>query len=516
MLSTSIVIFREILEIAIIISVVMVASKELEHRNRWVSIGVAAGILGSAIVAIFAQSIANAAEGMGQEFFNATILLTAALVIGATALWMSKHARQLTAHLRHISNEVIQGNMPLYSIAVVIALAILREGAEIVLFTHGMIASGQSLTSILAGSALGFAAGSSVGAAMYFGLLKISPKHVFGVTTWLLIFLCAGMAATAAKYLVSAGWFESLSYQLWNSSAILDDSSVVGKILHALFGYTAKPMAIQFIFYLTILGILIMSMKLINRKPSTNIKPALGAIVVATLVCLNSGDAHAAKQIYKPYVEKGELEFEWKFGHDFDDNASKDGKEKQKFGVGYGVTDRWFTELYPEIEKEAGDNRDYKMTSLEWENIFSLTEKGQYFVDFGLLAAYEQSFENDSASKVEARLLLAKDVGKFSHSLNIIFENEVGQHAEGGLETGLAWGSRFRFNPSFEPGIEYYADFGRLDTSSEFDEQTHQVGPVIYGKLPYGFKYDVGYLFGVSDAAPDGSFKSILEYEIHF
>jgi high-affinity iron transporter len=516
MLSTSIVIFREILEIAIILSVVMVASKELEHRNRWVAIGVLAGISGSVIVAIFAQSIANAAEGMGQEFFNASILLTATVVIGATALWMSKHAKHLTAHLRHVSTEVIQGNLPLYSISVVIGLAILREGAEIVLFTHGMIASGQSIASILIGSAMGFALGSAVGAAMYFGLLKISPKHVFGVTTWLLMFLCAGMAATAAKYLVSAGWFESLSNQLWDSSFILDDANVFGQILHALLGYTARPMALQFIFYLTTLGILIMSMKLINRKPSANTKPALVAIAFTAMVCLNSGDAHATKKIYKPYVEKGEIELEWKFGHDFDDNNSKDGKEKQKFGVGYGVTDKWFTELYPEIEKEAGDNRDYKMTALEWENIFQLTEKGQYAVDFGVLAAYDQSFENDKASKVEAKLLFAKDTGQFSHTMNITFENEVGQHAQGELETGLAWGTRYRLNPYFEPGFEYHAEFGRLDTSSDFDEQEHQIGPVAYGKLPYGFKYDVGYLFGISDESPDGALKSIIEYEMRF
>jgi len=269
MLATSIIIFREILEIAIILSVVMVAAKELEHRNRWVAIGLGAGILGSCLVAFFAQSISNAAEGMGQEFFNAMVLLAAAFVIGMTALWMSKHAKELTAHLRHVSNEVIQGNMPLYSIAIVIALAVLREGAEIVLFTHGMIASGKSISSILAGSAMGFTAGIIVGASMYFGLLKISTKHVFTVTTWLLIFLCAGMAATAAQYLASAGWFESLSYQLWNTSAIISDSSMVGKVLHALFGYTARPLAIQVAFYVVTLITLVVAMKIINYKPTS-------------------------------------------------------------------------------------------------------------------------------------------------------------------------------------------------------------------------------------------------------
>ena len=267
-----IVIFREILEIAIILGVVMVAAKELKKRNLWVTIGLGAGILGSLIVALFAQSISNAAEGLGQEFFNAIILLSASVVIGATALWMSKHARELTARLKHVSSEVIKGNMPLYSIAVVIALAVLREGAEIVLFTHGMLASGKDISNIFAGAALGLSAGAVVGGAMYFGLLRISPKHVFGITTWLLMFLCAGMSASAAKYLASAGWFESMAYTVWDSSFILSNDSLTGQIAHALLGYTAKPYAIQLAFYLGTLVLLAAAKTLINRQGSDNKK----------------------------------------------------------------------------------------------------------------------------------------------------------------------------------------------------------------------------------------------------
>ncbi len=267
MLSTAIVVFREILEISLILSVIVAATKELPGRNKWIWGGIAAGVAGSALVAIFAQVISNAAEGMGQELFNATILLCAAAVIGGTALWMSKHARELTTHLKIVSSSVIAGELPYLSITIVIALAILREGAEIVLFLYGMIASGQSLSSIAAGSAIGFAGGAAMGFALYIGLISISPRHIFKVTTWLLILLCAGMSATAAKFLVSAGWFADFSDTMWDTSAVLSEGSVVGKILHALFGYSQQPMQIQIIFYLAALAILIASMKLINRAP---------------------------------------------------------------------------------------------------------------------------------------------------------------------------------------------------------------------------------------------------------
>jgi high-affinity iron transporter len=267
MLSTAIVVFREVLEIALILSVVMAATCDLAGRNKWVGIGILGGVLGSVAVAFFAEFISGAAEGMGQELFNAMILLTASVVIGGTALWMSKHAREMTAHLRHVSNQVIDGHIPLYSIAVVIALAVLREGAEIVLFVYGMIASGQSITEIVSGSAIGFAGGSAFGIALYFGMIAISPRYIFAVTTWLLILLCAGLAATAAQFLSSAGWFELMSAEVWDTSAIISDGGIVGKTLHALFGYTAKPMQIQVVFYLVALVVLVTSKWFLAKKP---------------------------------------------------------------------------------------------------------------------------------------------------------------------------------------------------------------------------------------------------------
>lgn len=515
MLSTAIVIFREVLEIALILGVVLAATTGLEHRRKWVLLGLGLGFAGSALIAVFAQNIANAAEGMGQEFFNAGILLTAALVIGWTALWMSKHAREMSQHLRNVSSKVTDGEAPLHTLVLIIALAMFREGAEIVLFTHGMIAAGQPLGSIIAGSLLGGIGGALLGFALYLGLVSISPKYIFKVTTWLLIFLCAGMSATAAKFLVSAGWFSSLSNQLWDSSALLSDASFIGQTMNALFGYTARPSVIQLIFYITTLGVLLTMMRVINVKSQKKAKVAAAVALVAGALVINTGHALATQKVYDPYVEKGELEIEWRAGHDYDDDPSVDGKEKQKFAVGYGFTDRWFSEIYAELEKEAGNDRDYKMTAIEWENKFLLTEPGQYFVDVGALVEVVQALENNKANKVEAKLLLAKDVQKTAHLLNLKLEEQFGEHADGGIETGASWSSRYRLYPKFEPGFEYHAGFERNNTDQDFESQTHQVGPVFYGELGH-FKYDVGYLFGVSNSAPDGTLKAILEYEFYF
>ena len=256
MYSTAIVVFREIFEVALILGVILASTRGLAHRTRWVLTGIGGGIAGAVAVAYFAQSISMAAEGLGQELFNAGILLTAAAVISWTALWMRQHGRQITQRLRQMGQELLQGQTPLYTMALVIALAVLREGAEIVLFTYGMLAAGQGIGSILAGSAIGLAGGTLAGAALYFGLLRIPTKYIFRVTTWMLILLSAGMASMAAQFLVSAGYFLNYANVVWDSSWLLSEASILGQALHTLLGYTEQPMQIQLIFYMGTLALL--------------------------------------------------------------------------------------------------------------------------------------------------------------------------------------------------------------------------------------------------------------------
>jgi len=218
------------------------------------------------------------------------------------------------------------------------------------------------------------------------------------------------------------------------------------------------------------------------------------------------------KKVYSPIVEGGELEIETRGSYDFDHRSSKDGKQKQKYAVGYGVTDRWFTELYGEIEKGATAS-NFEFTALEWENRYQLTEQGQYWIDVGLYFAYEVSFEDDKADKIEGKFLFEKEFGNYTHTANIIFEKQVGGDSEKETEGELAWGSRYRWRQYFEPGFEFHSEFGELNESKSFDEQEHLVGPVFYGKIGH-FKYDIGYLFGISADAVDGKLKWIIEYEL--
>lgn len=249
MLAAAIIIFREIFEISLLLSVIMAATRELEGRTKTVLSGLGIGICGAGVVAYFASEISNMAEGMGQEVFNAMVLFAASGMIGWTVIWMSRHARELSNHIKKIGENIASGQAPLYSMAAVIAFAILREGSEIVLFLYGMIASKQPIADIALGSLIGLTGGGIAGLLLYFGLINISPKHIFAVTTWLLIFLAAGMASIGAGYLVAAGYFDGLRNVVWDSSHLLSERSIIGNTLHVLLGYNERPMQVQLVFY---------------------------------------------------------------------------------------------------------------------------------------------------------------------------------------------------------------------------------------------------------------------------
>ncbi|SAK56687.1 transport related, membrane protein [Caballeronia arationis] len=255
MLSTAIIVFREVLEAALVISIVMAATKGVPRRGFWVSCGLVAGIVGAALVAVFADVIGSFAAGMGQEVFNAAIMFLAVAMLTWHSVWMSKHGREMAQQLSAVGKAVASGAKPLTGLAIVVAVAVLREGSETVLFLYGIAAGDPGQTSQMAvGGAIGVLGGIGLGACMYFGLLQIPVKRLFSVTNWLIMLLSAGMASQCAGYLLSAGLVPALGEQVWDTSWLLDETSIVGKMLHTLVGYTARPAGIQIIVYVATLA----------------------------------------------------------------------------------------------------------------------------------------------------------------------------------------------------------------------------------------------------------------------
>jgi len=256
MLGSALIVFREVLEAALIIAIVLGASRGVAGRGRWVSGGILAGVLGAMVVAAFAGAIAGAVQGRGQELLNAGILLAAVAMLAWHNVWMSAHGRQVAAQMKTVGHDVSVGAKPLSALALVTLFAVLREGSETALFLFSLSASGAGGNALLVGGLLGMAAGAGVGFVLYRGLLAIPIGRFFSVTGWLVLLLAAGLAANAAGYLNQAGLVPSLVRQVWDSGWLLQQDSWLGTLLHILIGYNDRPMGIQVTFYLaTLVGI---------------------------------------------------------------------------------------------------------------------------------------------------------------------------------------------------------------------------------------------------------------------
>jgi high-affinity iron transporter len=267
MLATAIIVFREVLEAALVIGIVLAATRGVARRALWVGCGTLGGLLGATAVAVFAEAIAAAASGIGQELFNAAILFSAVGMLGWHNVWMSRHGRELAADLKHVGAAVRSGTRPMHVLAAVVAMAVLREGSELVLFLFGLAAAETDAASgMLAGALLGLGVGAATGAALYRGLLRIPGSLLFAVTGWMILLLAAGMAAQGAAFLAQADILPALGESLWDTSGLIEDASLAGRVLHTLIGYSARPDGIQVLFYVLTLGGILTLMKIVNRK----------------------------------------------------------------------------------------------------------------------------------------------------------------------------------------------------------------------------------------------------------
>lgn len=263
MLSSSIIVFRETLEAALILGIIAAATQGVFQRGRWLAGGVLAGVLGSAVVAALTEQLAELAEGAGQELFNAGVLGIAVVMLAWHNIWMARHGAEMARQAKQVGGAVKSGDKTLFAVAVVIALAVLREGSETVLFLYGMLASGeQSIASVLAGGALGLAVGAAAGVGLYAGFLRIPARWFFSATSGLILLLAAAMASQAARFLVQADRLPALASPLWDSSAVLTNTSPLGALLRMLAGYDAAPSGMQVIFYFTTVGLVLLGMRL--------------------------------------------------------------------------------------------------------------------------------------------------------------------------------------------------------------------------------------------------------------
>jgi len=266
MLSALLIVFREVIEAGLIVGIVLAATKGVPRRSWFVTLGVIGGVLGACLVAAFAGELASLFQGSGQELFNASILLLAVAMLTWHNVWMASHGREMARELKAAGHAVTTGKRTLAALAIVVGVAVLREGSEVVLFLYGIVAQGGTSNAALAlGGVLGCVAGAGVSALMYFGLLTIPANRLFAVTSGLITLLAAGMAAQAVLFLQNGGYIHILSDTVWNTSWLLSEDGIAGRLLHTLIGYSEAPDGAQIIAYLAAIALMLGLMRTVGK-----------------------------------------------------------------------------------------------------------------------------------------------------------------------------------------------------------------------------------------------------------
>jgi len=252
-----IIIFREILEVSILLGIIAAATNGIKNRFLYINSGILLGILGAVLIAVFTNTIFESFDGYGQEIINAIILLISSCMIIWTLVWMKNAHNKTTSKIINYGKGASQGEISLLSITFVTASVIFREGSEIALFSYSILAgTDQSFISIILGALLGFTTATITGILIYKGIIKIAGKYIFKVTSVFLSLIAAGMAAQAANLLASSNVITSYQIPLWDSSWLISQESFLGKILNFSIGYIDNPNGLEATFYLATLVII--------------------------------------------------------------------------------------------------------------------------------------------------------------------------------------------------------------------------------------------------------------------
>ncbi len=514
MIAAALIVLREVFEAALVVGIVLAATRGVAARGRWVTAGLAFGLAGAAAVAAGAEQIAAAVQGVGQDLFNAAVLLCATAMLAWHNIWMKSHGAALAQDMRAVGNSVATGAAPLSMLMIVVGLAVLREGSEVVLFLYGIAAGGTGSAQLLAGSLLGLAGGVAVGAAVYAGLTRVSARQLFAVTGWLLLLLAAGMAAQAAGFLVQAGSLPPLADPVWDSSGWLPERGIPGQLLHALAGYAERPSGMQVVFFAAVMLVLGYWTVRPARNRTATLRAAAPVLLLGVSLAGLSPPARAAHVIYSPNVEEGEVAVEFRGHRESDSSDEIDGAQQYKLEFEYSPTARWNMGVFGEWEREPGESLE--AAEIAFENILQLTEQGRHWVDVGLLAEYAHSLEDGGNDALELGLLAEKEISRSLVTANLVAERELDGGAETELEYALRW--RLRRNERFEPGLELYGELGEWGEFGSVSHHAHEFGPALFGKLRRAdgrgaLKYETALLLGLTDVSPDVTVRLLLEYE---
>lgn len=282
------IIWRESIEILLIVGILYTWLNNTNTRYAlpYLWSGVIVGIIISVVFGIAIFNLSEVFSGNTQTYFQISIVLIAAWLIVHMVFWMHKHGNTLKKSIESSIKKNSQ-DCNFHQVFFLTVLAIAREGSEITVFLYSISIEyrNENYNILIFAGIFGF-----ILAFITFYLLQLSSKifswqYFFYVTEIILLLLAANLFLTGIEKLIdvlfeNSDWFSSLSFvsnltvSLWDSSWLLDDSSIFGNLMTTLTGYRAKPTLINVIVYLLYLFLIQFKLRRL-KNTKVNHKPIL-------------------------------------------------------------------------------------------------------------------------------------------------------------------------------------------------------------------------------------------------
>ncbi len=251
LLSSVVIILREVLEGSLLMSVLLALSWHRGMNLRWSWVALLFGFLGAFLYASEFEKVSMWFDYVGQEIVNASLHIVIVLFLTGFA----------------VLDQIVEKGYTKTKIifmTVAASLTIVREGSEILLYLSGFLNNNDVLPSAILGGIIGAGIGLSVGALLYYLLTYLIPTYARKVAYIMLALFAAGMLSHAVTMLTQADWLPSY-HVLWDTSSWLKENSLLGQLLYAIMGYEATPTAIQLAAYITGILLLLVLPKLVNK-----------------------------------------------------------------------------------------------------------------------------------------------------------------------------------------------------------------------------------------------------------
>ncbi len=273
MLPSFLLALREGVEAALVIGLLIGALRKLQRRDLSASVwfGAISAAVASLLVAVGLNLAGAELEGTAEVVFEGITMLFAAGLLTWMILWMQHQSRFLRSRIEADVRQAIDrpggtpGRRALFGVAF---LAVVREGIELAIFLVAAgLASNPALE--LTGALTGLAAAVGLGWLLFSSTRRLPLGSFFRLTNILLILFAAGMVARGVREFIEIGWIPAVVHAIYNANPILNEGSLVGQLLQALFGYHAAPALTETIAYLLYFAVLSLSVFGFQRKSVT-------------------------------------------------------------------------------------------------------------------------------------------------------------------------------------------------------------------------------------------------------